>query len=240
MVKERKMWVPSRFMETDAIAYRPKIVGDDRGHAGKNYVAKRDKKSKGDEVVFDPAGHKEYLTGFHKRKVARRNKAVKEQLTKGRKDLLVVRAKKRAELKLKLGLDDKWGVEDSSEDDKEQDDNAKNVLAQVRYGDVGVMTTVTTVALDSGPEDESGSSDSEEEGSKLRRKPVFNTGGRANQVQSYKFEKQGSGTAQPAMTLDKAAIKAATASAGVQKKKKKKTESTKGKGKAQKKYAKSE
>ena len=47
----------SKYRDFDALAYNPKVKGDD-DHLAVNHVAKRQKKDKGIEVVFDPAHHK--------------------------------------------------------------------------------------------------------------------------------------------------------------------------------------
>ena len=49
-----------KYRDFDALAYEPKIQGDD-DHIAMNHVTKRHKKDKGIEVVFDPAHHK-YVT----------------------------------------------------------------------------------------------------------------------------------------------------------------------------------
>ncbi len=79
-------------------------------------------------------------------------------------------------MKIELGLDDRWGVESSTSEGSDDsftrmtsqqsydfipsfpapphtDERAEGVLGQVKvYADQGVTTTVTTLALDSGPE----------------------------------------------------------------------------------------
>lgn len=47
----------SKYRDFDALAYNPQIKGDN-DHLAVNHVAKRQKKDKGIEVVFDPAHHK--------------------------------------------------------------------------------------------------------------------------------------------------------------------------------------
>ena len=53
--------------------YDEEAVGE-RGRAG--HIAKKNRRTKGLEVVFDPAAHKDYVTGFRKRKDKRRKEAI--------------------------------------------------------------------------------------------------------------------------------------------------------------------
>jgi len=62
-----------RFLEEGAIAYRPAKDASIRTRVSKKHARNRDL-----EVVFNPSDHKEYLTGFHKRKQQRRKDALKQ------------------------------------------------------------------------------------------------------------------------------------------------------------------
>mmetsp|Transcript_784 Transcript_784/g.1784 ORF Transcript_784/g.1784 Transcript_784/m.1784 type:complete len:222 (-) Transcript_784:2643-3308(-) len=163
----------SVYTEVDALAFDAGPGRDDEA-AAINHVQKRKQRTKGAEVTFDPEQHREFITGFRKRKQQRRSKALREIQEKERKQRLQDRAERRAKLKEDLGLDDKWGVHDSSSEDDKEDADANPSDVKV-YEGKGVMTTVTTVALDSSSESlQQGSDDDMEE-----------QGGEEGQQQSY-------------------------------------------------------
>lgn len=62
------------YREYDALALRSKA---DRQQALVKHIRKADKRKKGDEVVFDPRAHKDFVTGFRRRKQQRRKDAIK-------------------------------------------------------------------------------------------------------------------------------------------------------------------
>lgn len=68
--------VPRTFRDVNALAFDPDAIEDPRASTI-NHVPKKLRKTKGLEVVFDPSSHKEYLTGFRKRKQQRRAEAEK-------------------------------------------------------------------------------------------------------------------------------------------------------------------
>ncbi|KAL6765216.1 hypothetical protein V8C86DRAFT_1033055 [Haematococcus lacustris] len=103
-----------------------------------NHVAKgKSKRSRGADVVFDPAKHKEFITGFRKRKQQRRKAAQENNKERERKARLETRAERRAKLKEELGFDDKWGASD-------EDDEAGP--AAVRHGTDGPVKGDTAAA----------------------------------------------------------------------------------------------
>jgi len=65
--------MPPRMRDYNALSqYDEEAVGE-RGRAG--HIAKKNRRNKL-EVVFDPAAHKDYVTGFRKRKDQRRKEAI--------------------------------------------------------------------------------------------------------------------------------------------------------------------
>ncbi|KAF5837747.1 nucleolar protein 12-domain-containing protein [Dunaliella salina] len=90
----------------DALVFHRKEE-DEELHA--NHVRKKDKRTKGVEVVFDPAQHKDFITGFRKRKQQRRKEAQEQIKERERQQRIANRAEKRSKLKEELGLDDNWG-----------------------------------------------------------------------------------------------------------------------------------
>lgn len=69
---------------------------------GKRYKEAKKFKSRVDEVVFDKEKRKDYLTGFHKRKLERKKKAHEFLEEQARKDRLEERARIREERKLQV------------------------------------------------------------------------------------------------------------------------------------------
>mmetsp|Transcript_16538 Transcript_16538/g.28338 ORF Transcript_16538/g.28338 Transcript_16538/m.28338 type:complete len:236 (-) Transcript_16538:263-970(-) len=143
-----------------------------------NHVAKRVKKTKGVEVVFDEKAHREFVTGFRRRKQQRRVDAQSQLKDKERQAKIITRAERRTKLKEELGFGDNWGM---SSDEEGQVDKAAvpaadkgaataSAAAEVAvYEGQDTLTTVTTapLALYSDPESEeekeSGEEDSEGE-----------------------------------------------------------------------------
>ncbi|GAX79693.1 hypothetical protein CEUSTIGMA_g7134.t1 [Chlamydomonas eustigma] len=147
-----------KYRDVDALAFEKSLPGDEDGRNAVNHIQKR-LKNKTSEVLFNPEQHKEFITGFRKRKQQRRAKAIKQLEDKAKQERLQYRSEKRAKLKADLGLDDRWGIASS---DSEVEKEERPIVGAVKvYADQGVTTTVTTLALDSGPES---SSEGEEEG----------------------------------------------------------------------------
>ncbi|PIA15129.1 hypothetical protein COEREDRAFT_28231, partial [Coemansia reversa NRRL 1564] len=67
---------------------------------GRVYAKKRKaKRAQVEEVVFDPTARHSFLTGFHKRKVQRREHAVAEAKAYERQEKLDMRRERREQLK---------------------------------------------------------------------------------------------------------------------------------------------
>lgn len=63
------------YRDYDALAIRKgRVEGEP---AAINHVKKAQKRKRGEEVVFDPKAHKDYVTGFRRRKQQRRKEAIK-------------------------------------------------------------------------------------------------------------------------------------------------------------------
>eukprot|EP00877_Chromochloris_zofingiensis_P002187 jgi/Chrzof1/1196/Cz01g44100.t1 len=146
------------FREVDALAYRPADTPSDRQPA--NYIAKAHKRNKGEEVVFDPKGHREFLTGFRKRKQQRRKEAVKQLEQKQKKQRTHDRAERRAKMKEELHLPEDYGVgSNSSDEEPAQDAAGLNQHADVKvYAQGAVTTTVSVLNLHPDSDDNSSSS----------------------------------------------------------------------------------
>ncbi|KAJ2357947.1 hypothetical protein IWW50_003408 [Coemansia erecta] len=112
-----------------------------------------------EEVSFDAKARQTFLTGFHKRKVERREKAASEIRTQDRKDMLQMRKERREQqrdqLAEKLLGDHEFGKDSSDDDDNsgssdnDDDDDGKGKGT----GDVEVLQgagTVTTVTVTRG------------------------------------------------------------------------------------------
>ncbi|KAG7195334.1 pre-60S ribosomal particles component [Scheffersomyces spartinae] len=92
---------------------------------GKKYVQKQANKHRVEEVVFDKDSRKEYLTGFHKRKVQRQKKAAeyhKEQERLARiEQRKEIREERKKDFELQLALFNKT-MKDIGDDDEGEDD----------------------------------------------------------------------------------------------------------------------
>lgn len=124
--------------EYDALAYN----ASDELEGSIRHVSKKARRVKGLEVVFDPKGHREYLTGFRKRKQQRRARALKEHAKKERQQRLQERTERRQKLRERLGVDL------TEEVDPEEPDPSKGQEDVTVYNQGGVKTMVTTIALD--------------------------------------------------------------------------------------------
>ena len=65
----------------------------------------QERTKRGGEAVFDDSVRRDWVTGYSKRKTARRKFAVKQAEEKARKERLQERKERREEMKHKLGLD---------------------------------------------------------------------------------------------------------------------------------------
>uniref|UniRef100_A0A7S3VUG8 Ribosomal RNA-processing protein 17 n=1 Tax=Dunaliella tertiolecta TaxID=3047 RepID=A0A7S3VUG8_DUNTE len=165
----------------DALVFHRKQE-DEELHA--NHVRKKDKRTKGIEVVFDPARHKDFITGFRKRKQQRRKEAQEQIKERERQQRIANRAEKRSKLKEELGLDDNWG-DSSSEPDSDVGQQGGSCAGDegaggtgkpaeekdgkvVVYQQQGLMTTVTTMPIEDDPFHQSSS---DEERGKKDNKP---------------------------------------------------------------------
>lgn len=101
---------------------------------GKRYKESKKLKHRVNEVIFDKEKRKDYLTGFHKRKVERKRKAQEYLEEQARKDRLEERArireerklqvqKKIAEMKEAMELNPFLDKEDSEKEEDDEDDD---------------------------------------------------------------------------------------------------------------------
>ncbi|KAK9817070.1 hypothetical protein WJX72_009034 [[Myrmecia] bisecta] len=152
----------AKFSEQNALAW-----GGDGPRPGEGgavrHVEKRKTKQKGLEVVFDPDKHRDYLTGFHKRKLQRRKAALQEQDSKEKKQRLQDRAERREALRKTLQLDKYETASEASEDEsKPAAPSAAEPAADVTVYDNDVWTTTVTtepLAMHSESEPEGNDSD---------------------------------------------------------------------------------
>lgn len=159
--------------DVDALDF---VAGRQNEQAPVNHVGKRQQRTKGLEVVFDPAALKDYVTGFGKRKKQRRKDALKQIEQKQRQQRILDRAERRAKLRQELQLDryeSGAGVAAADPGDDaaafgdgsgEGGGDGDAGVDKVDVFDCGAFTTtVTTVAMHS--DSEAAASDSEGGGS---------------------------------------------------------------------------
>eukprot|EP00897_Mesotaenium_endlicherianum_P005342 jgi/Mesen1/4836/ME000243S03995 len=152
-------------------------AGDVEEQPGGRHIGKRVRRS-GAAVVFDENARLEYLTGFRKRKQARRKKAEQEKEVKDRHKRLQERAERRLQVKIARGLlppdatrdtrptredcletEGPRGVKRKSdsigEGDEEGTSGDKELVEQdtVIYEGEGTTTFVTTCALSTDGDD---------------------------------------------------------------------------------------
>lgn len=194
-MKVRKPW-GGDFSETNALAFGEQGTAEGR----KFHIEKRKRASKGLEVVFDPEEHKDYLTGFHKRKVERRHKAQQEIAEKEKKQRLEDRAEKRAKLREDLDLK-RYETPSDSEGVSEDEEGVPGRGVRVFKNDEAVTTvTVTSVFLNSDEEREAAApKESDQEGEdagavkKLEKDPaISNTSKKSLRPLQKKLKKGGS------------------------------------------------
>ncbi|KAL4537194.1 hypothetical protein Ndes2526B_g04897 [Nannochloris sp. 'desiccata'] len=121
-----------KYRDEDMIAY--KGGGDD-------HMSKRKQRNKALEIVFDPSAHKEYITGFRKRKQARRKDALSNLEKKQRQQRIEERAERRLAQKEQLNL-----AKYSTDSDQEEEDNGVAKRPQVQVYNAGGLTSTVTVA----------------------------------------------------------------------------------------------
>ncbi|KAK9835043.1 hypothetical protein WJX81_006555 [Elliptochloris bilobata] len=148
------------YSEGNALSFSELVPGDAVPTA--HHVDKRRQKRKGLEVVFDPAAHKDFVTGFHKRKLQRRKEAQEKLEEKARKQRLEDRAKRREELRERLHLD-RYGTPPVSEDDAPASGApAPRRVLEYAAGDLHTTVTVAPISMYSDEEPSSSGSDKEE------------------------------------------------------------------------------
>ncbi|KAJ1727866.1 hypothetical protein LPJ61_004347, partial [Coemansia biformis] len=108
-----------------------------------------------EEVQFDPKERRTFLTGFHKRKVQRREFAQAQAQEQAREERLVQRREQREQIKEQLAqkiFGDKAGISSDSEADSdagdEADSAAERAQVEVLQGDTSVTTVTVTKDFD--------------------------------------------------------------------------------------------
>ncbi|KAJ2721020.1 hypothetical protein GGI07_004259 [Coemansia sp. Benny D115] len=103
----------------------------------KIYAKKRKaKKEQVEEVSFDPKARRTFLTGFHKRKVERREKAIEQAKQKDREELLKIRKETREQQQQEIvdklrqsraeyGLDTSSDEEDTEGEEEEEEEETE-------------------------------------------------------------------------------------------------------------------
>ena len=131
------------------------------------HVPKGRRRNKAVEVKFDPAQHKEYLTGFRKRKDQRRKRAAKALERKAREEKAQFQKDKRARLLAQLrksGFDANGEkAEAEGEADAEGEAGAGPQEVEEKIFSSGKLKSVVTVGPLAGFESESGSDGSDDE-----------------------------------------------------------------------------
>eukprot|EP00873_Tetraselmis_striata_P028808 jgi/Tetstr1/449072/TSEL_036285.t1 len=160
-------------LKDDLLKWRDPVVGGDGPSRGPTHVAKRKRAATGAEVVFDPAAHKEYLTGFHKRKLQRRKSAMKNLEKMEKQDRVERRAERRTQKKVQASQRLDHGLPVQLSDDEEDGGagapgGGKGKVApaaeEVRVFDSGDMTSTVVI---SAIHNSSSESEREEEGGDL-------------------------------------------------------------------------
>eukprot|EP00884_Botryococcus_braunii_P020733 jgi/Botrbrau1/7343/Bobra.247_3s0036.1 len=146
--------IETKYLEQDALNYSP---NSDVLRAATNKNKSRKKHvNKSLEISFDPAALRDYVTGFHKRKVQRRKEAQRIAAEKARQKRIEERAKRREQLRLELDLD---RYEAPTESDAEATNEEKKVQV---YNNDAFTTTVTLAPISLHPD--SGTDEDEDKG----------------------------------------------------------------------------
>eukprot|EP00892_Ulva_mutabilis_P007614 jgi/Ulvmu1/5224/UM022_0017.1 len=129
----------------------------------KHFIPREGSRRKGVEIEFDPSRHREWVTGFRKRKAERKTAARKGLEIKAKEERLVDRKQRFEEKKRNLNLPDDYGVGNLDEDDQV---SCERVTDQKQHRQAGLTTVVTTsaIAYDSDEQQESELSDPSEGG----------------------------------------------------------------------------
>ncbi|WPT11105.1 hypothetical protein PSENEW3n2_00002276 [Picochlorum sp. SENEW3] len=102
-----------RFVDSLAVAYK--------SHADNGtHVSKRKQRNKDVEIVFDPDSHREFVTGFRKRKQQRRKEAIKSLEKLQRENVLEERAERREARRQQYNLKDNEESGSESESGEER------------------------------------------------------------------------------------------------------------------------
>jgi len=220
----------SLYRDYDALAYNPRKLGEERGAI--NHIKKVKQKAKGLEVVFDPKGHRDFLTGFRKRKQQRRKEAIQQLEAKQKKQRVEQRAERRTKLKEELGLPENYGVDESN---SEAEEDQEQVLgrADVKVFQQGqVTTTVSVVDLHPDSDGEAGGSGSDDDNDGNDGGLQADDGGddssrQQQQQQQQKQQQRGSKPGHKRQHQVKIPGKGTSSSGGVRKQKKKLGKDTK-------------
>ncbi|KAJ2808612.1 hypothetical protein H4R20_000771 [Coemansia guatemalensis] len=128
------------------------------------YAKKRKaKRAQVEEVVFDPTARHSFLTGFHKRKVQRREHAVAEAKAYERQEKLDMRRERREQLKdqftEKLLFQKNYysPLLPSADTDESSDSEGEDKDVEVLEGDSSVTTVTVTKEFDPATADDQGS-----------------------------------------------------------------------------------
>lgn len=144
-----------RYLEEGAIAYRPAPETAKRSHISKKLARNREL-----EVVFDPKDHKEYLTGFRKRKNQRRKDALQQLESRQRQQRLEERAERRENYKKQLALLEDGDLleeeEEEKEEEKEEEDRINAKVQTYKAGQLISTVTVCPLVTKSSSSDEDG------------------------------------------------------------------------------------
>ncbi|KAJ7072228.1 nucleolar protein 12-domain-containing protein [Mycena amicta] len=118
--------------------------------ANSSHSKKRAKKAV-NEVLFDEDARREFLTGFHKRKVAKADAARKKAIERERQQRLETRREQRQELRQRAvenaaQVERAYGAADDSEDDEWEGISTK--VAEEEYEDEEMVATVVVEDFD--------------------------------------------------------------------------------------------
>ncbi|KAK9821540.1 hypothetical protein WJX74_009571 [Apatococcus lobatus] len=159
----------------DALVFDEEARRDGTRPAGA--LAKRKQRQKGVEIQFDPQAHKEYLTGFSKRKQQRRKQAASQQAKKAKEQIKEEKAQRKAELRQELDLE---RYETDPEDEAQQDCVSKldHDADQQTFVASDWTATVTTmpVKMNSSSDEEAADSDEQPHGAAEAKLHVISKG----------------------------------------------------------------
>lgn len=141
--------------------YNALIFNPDASHnpRAKHFIPRQGARNKQLSIAFDPAAHKEWVTGFRKRKNERKTAGMKLLEAQAKTERQEERDERRKKKKERLQLPDDYGIEDS--ENEEDLELKQKVTDQAVYSNKGVTTTVTTAALEFGVGSDEEHSDSD-------------------------------------------------------------------------------